>query len=245
MKNILTKSAGLLSKELAPVFDIKAIDEQTGAFSGYGSVFDVIDSYGEVVVAGAFKKSLATSKKAKFVPKMFWQHWSDQPIGRWTNLFEDDKGLVCEGVLNLKTQRGAEAHAHLMAEDIDGLSIGYREVKVEEPEDAETPRKLLQLNLLEVSVVSLGANGQARVSDVKSQQLATSLQEFAAALRDGEPRPIKEFEDLLREAGIPKSMAVSIASVGYAKAIRSDSGGEEAEAAASQMLESIRSLLSQ
>ncbi len=51
---------------------------------------------------------------------------------------------------------------------------------------------------------------------------------IARRLRDGEPMPVKEFEDLLREAGVPKAMAVQIASVGYAKAIRSESEGEKA-----------------
>lgn len=233
MSNIKFKDdrAGL-AKELAPVLQIKAIDETTGEFSGYGSVFNVVDAYGEIVMPGAFKKSLIASRKAKFTPKMFWQHRSDEPLGKWTSIVEDDVGLLCNGLLNLRTQRGKDIHAHLLAEDIDGLSIGYREVKVEEPEDAETPRKLVQLNLLEVSVVSIGANSAARVQQVKSDEIAGRLEAFARAIRDGESPPIKEFEDILREAGVPKSMALSIASVGYAKAIRSESGGNDEAALA-------------
>ena len=59
-----------------------------------------------------------------------------------------------------------------------------------------------------------------------------AMSEFARRVRDGDPPSIKEFEDVLREAGIPKAMAVQIASVGYAKAIRSESEGNEANAAA-------------
>jgi HK97 family phage prohead protease len=221
-----TKNSEGASKALAPILNIKEISD-TGAFVGYGSVFGNIDSYGEVVEPGAFKKSLIAHKKAKTFPKMFWQHRADEPLGRWTSMVEDDVGLLCTGQLNMAVTRAKEARAHLADGDIDGLSIGYREVKVEEPTDAETPRKLLQLNLLEVSIVSLGANQLARVQEVKSQA-ADRLEKFAKALRDGEPLPIKEFEDILREAGVPKSMAVTIASVGYAKAIRSDSGGSEA-----------------
>jgi hypothetical protein len=55
------------------------------------------------------------------------------------------------------------------------------------------------------------------------------MTEFARRLRDGEPMPIKEFEDILRDAGVPKAMAVQIASVGYAKAIRSESEGVKAK----------------
>lgn len=235
-----TKSASL-NKELAPVFNIKELDESTGAFSGYGSVFNVVDSHNEKVLPGAFKKSLAESKKAKFMPKLFWQHRSDEPIGRWINIAEDEVGLLCEGQLNLSVQRGKEAHAHLIAKDVDGLSIGYREVKTNEPENDGDPRELVQVRLLEVSIVSLASNGLSRVLDVKSEKNWSRFEEFARAIRDGEPLPIKEFEDLLREAGVPKSMAVSIASVGYAKAIRSESGGENA--GATELRDALRSFL--
>jgi hypothetical protein len=66
------------------------------------------------------------------------------------------------------------------------------------------------------------------------------LEILARKLRDGEPLPTKEFEDILREAGVPKSMAVQIASVGYAKAIRSESGGDEANPAVAKALADFR-----
>ena len=55
------------------------------------------------------------------------------------------------------------------------------------------------------------------------------MEEFARRLRDGNPMPIKEFEDILREAGVPKSMATQIASVGYAKAALGEPEGEKAD----------------
>jgi len=88
-------------------------------------------------------------------------------------------------------------------------------------------RHLVELELMEVSIVSMPANGKARVEAVKSEQ---RMEDFARRLRDGDPPAVKEFEDLLREAGVPKAMAVQIASVGYAKAIRSESEGATDEA---------------
>ena len=84
-------------------------------------------------------------------------------------------------------------------------------------------RRLKELDLLEVSIVSFPANRRAQVQAVKSER----MEEFAARLRDGDPMPIKEFEDILRDAGVPKSMATRIASVGYAKAIRREAEGND------------------
>ena len=192
-----------------------------GTFEGYGSIFGNLDSYGEMVQPGAFAKSLARHAKEKTNPLMLWQHNPDYPIGVWDELAEDAKGLYGKGRLLKGVQKADEAHIILKAGVIRGLSIGYREVKVE-PDGNN--RKLLELDLYEISPVSFPANRRAGVTSVKSER----MEEFARRLRDGEPMPIKEFEDILRDAGVPKSMATAIASHGYAKAIRSESEGEKA-----------------
>ena len=203
-------------------FALKVDDlSDEGTFTGYGSVFGNADSYGEIVEPGAFTKSLARHAKEKTLPLMLWQHYSDEPIGVWEGLEEDGKGLKGTGRLVLETKRGAEAYALLKAGAVRGLSIGYREIRVE-PDGNN--RRLKELDLYEISIVSFPANRRARIDAVKSE----GMEEFARRLRDGDPMPVKDFEDLLREAGVPKAMAVQIASVGYAKAIRSESEGDEA-----------------
>jgi HK97 family phage prohead protease len=192
-----------------------------GTFEGYGSIFGNVDSYGEVVEPGAFGKSLARHAKAKTSPLMLWQHNPDYPIGVWESLEEDSKGLFGRGRLLKGVQKADEAHIIMKNGAIRGLSIGYRELRAQ-PEGNN--RKLLELDLMEISPVTFPANDKARITAVKSER----MEEFARRLRDGEPMPVKEFEDILREAGVPKAMAVQIASVGYAKAIRSESEGEKA-----------------
>jgi len=199
---------------------VKDVSED-GTFEGYGSIFGNVDSYGEVVEPGAFARSLARHTREKTKPLMLWQHNPDDPIGVWEELEEDSKGLRGIGRLLKGVRRADEAYIMLKAGAIQGLSIGYREVRVE-PDGNN--RKLKELDLLEISVVSFPANRRARVEAVKSER----MEEFARRLRDGDPMPIKEFEDILREAGVPKAMAVQIASVGYAKAIRSESEGVKA-----------------
>ena len=199
---------------------VKDVSEE-GTFTGYGSIFGNVDSYGEKVVAGAFGESLAKHRQEGTKPLMLWQHRSDEPIGVWEDLAEDGKGLKGTGRFVMETARGREAYALLKAGAIRGLSIGYREIDTDQDGNV---RLLKKLDLMEISVVSFPANRRARVESVKSER----MEEFARRLRDGDPMPIKEFEDILREAGVPKSMAVAIASHGYAKAIRSDSGGDQA-----------------
>ena len=96
------------TKAIVSPFEIKAVGDD-GTFSGYGSVFGVRDSYGDVVEPGAFKDSLAAWGSKGKLPKMLWQHRSEQPIGVWTKMSEDSKGLAVEGKLILDVQQAREA----------------------------------------------------------------------------------------------------------------------------------------
>lgn len=210
---------------------VKDVSED-GTFEGYGSVFGNVDSYGEKVMPGAFVESLARHKREGSNVLMLWNHDSREPIGVWEDLAEDAKGLWGKGRFLLEIQRAREVHTLAKNKAIGGLSIGYREVAAE-PENGV--RLLKKLDLYEISPVTFPANRRARIESVKSER----MDEFARRLRDGDPMPIKEFEDILREAGVPKSMAVAIASHGYAKAIRSESEGDQANDAA-EFLRALR-----
>lgn len=200
--------------------EVKDLSED-GTFEGYGSIFGNVDTYGEKVIPGAFVESLAKHKREGTSVLMLWQHNPNEPIGVWDDLAEDAKGLWGKGRLIMAVQRAKEVYALLKERAIRGLSIGYREIDA----DLDNGIRLLKkLDLWEISPVSFPANRRARIEAVKSER----MEEFARRLRDGEPMPVKEFEDILRDAGVPKSMAVAIASQGYAKAIRSESEGEKA-----------------
>lgn len=170
-------------------FQIKAVSED-GLFSGYGSVFGVVDSYQEVVAPGAFKESLDGR-----VPALLWQHRSGEPIGVYTTVKEDNVGLHVEGKLALKTARGAEAYELLKMGAISGLSIGF--VTREDSYDRVTGiRTLKKVDLWEVSLVTFPANDASRVATVKSIE---SIKSFADA------------ETYLREAGgLSKREAVAV-----------------------------------
>lgn len=211
---------------------VKDVSEQ-GEFEGYGSVFGVIDVYGEKVMPGAFVPSLVRHKRAGTYPLMLWSHRSDEPIGGWMDIAEDEKGLYVKGKIALDagpTER--RVYTHMKAGNIQGLSIGYREIDTE-PSTPTTPRLLKEVDLLEVSVVAFPANTRARVEAVKSadEEAAINgwknLAQLARRFRDGEPLPPKEFEEILREVGFPRRAASDIVSVGYAKVMRSESADEQ------------------
>lgn len=163
-------------------FQVKALSDD-GMIEGYGSVFGVRDSYSDIVAAGAFKASLAAHKAAGTMPALLWQHRSDEPIGVWTSMVEDQKGLAVVGQLAMETTRGREAHALLKMRAINGLSIGFysKEWKYDTENDVRT---LTEVDLWETSLVTFPANSAARVTAVKSIEALESLREVEMMLRD-------------------------------------------------------------
>jgi HK97 family phage prohead protease len=192
-----------MDKKTAPVLEIKALKD-SGEFEGYGSTFlGEPDAYGDIIAVGAYSESLATHKAKGTMPKLFWQHDSGQPIGKWIDASEDDHGLLLKGKLNMDVQRGREAYALLKAGDIDGLSIGYR-IKEYSVDTESQVWTLEKLDLIEVSVVSVGANENAVVSSVKAAKAAHDLME---KLKAGDQLSGREFETWLKGLGFSNSQA--------------------------------------
>ena len=163
---------------------IKATGED-GMIEGYGSVFGVADSYDDVIARGAFAASLKAHKAAGTMPAMLWQHEADEPIGVWTEMSEDAKGLKVRGQLCLDTSCGKEAYALLKMGALNGLSIGF--ISRQWSYDTETEiRTLTEVDLWEVSLVTFPANESARVIGVKASDVAgiTSIRQAEQALRD-------------------------------------------------------------
>lgn len=143
--------------------------QDDGTFSGYCSVFDVVDSYDEIVKKGAFIDNLNDWQTKGKMPPILWQHDRSEVIGIWTKLYEDDKGLFGEGKLLIDdVAKAKEAYALIKAGAIDGLSIGYRTQKYRYNSDDDTI-DLLKLDLKEVSIVTFPANESSTVSQVKHQ----------------------------------------------------------------------------
>lgn len=188
--------------------EIKAGKDDDGSmtFSGYGAYFNNIDSYGDIIVPGAFKNAVTYAKRTGDYPAMMIQHGAEgyTPVGVFTKMVEDEKGLYVEGKL-ADTERGREYYTLMKMEPrpaIKGMSIGYFTKKAEYPtEDNKKSfpkgcyRKILDVELVEISLVTVPANKKATVTGVKSEFI------------------VRDAEKALKEAGYSASESKTIISI--------------------------------
>ncbi len=156
-----------IKKRLDFSLTLKSVNE-VGEFEGYGSVFGVKDSYADIVVPGAFQRSLKRWTEKSQLPAMLWQHNVNEPIGIYTDMREDDVGLYVKGRLLIDDDPLARrAHAHMKAGSLTGLSIGYILNDYEFSKEKEA-FLLKDIELWEVSLVTFPANDEARIAEVKN-----------------------------------------------------------------------------
>lgn len=169
-------------------FEIKSLSS-SGMFSGYGSVYDVPDQCDDVVAGGAFAESLTAWNEKGSMPAMLWQHRADQPIGVYTRMSEDTKGLFVEGQLIMGVPEADKAYKLLKAKAISGLSIGYmtRDDSIDRVTGIRTIKKA---DLWEVSLVTFPMNDAARVDQVKAINQIQTVSDLERFLREVE-RPSK------------------------------------------------------
>ena len=142
-------------------FGLEAVQiDEKGQFEGYASVFNNVDRHGDVVMPGAFRKTISENPG---VP-ILWQHDQSKPIGVTMAIREDNNGLLVKGELNLDTQLGREAYSLLKQGALKGLSIGYQVIK---DDLAGRVRQLKEVRLMEYSLVTFPANELAQVTSIK------------------------------------------------------------------------------
>lgn len=187
----------------------QADDGRLGIFKGYASTFGNVDRDDDIIVKGAFGR-IDEPKRVK----LLWQHNMAEPIGIWTKMHEDDKGLYVEGQLALKTQRGAEAYELMKMGALGDMSIGFRTLDAEagrvegtSGKAARSVRRIKKVKLYEVSVVTIPANPLATVDAVK----AAGLAEAADAVR----LTPREIERRLRDAGCSRKVASILVADGF------------------------------
>ena len=129
-------------------------------FAGYAAIVGRRDSGGDIIRRGAFAAALARTPE---VP-LLWQHKAGAVLGRIEHLSEDSRGLRVIAALGLG-EDAARAGQLLASGKLDGLSFGYR---VREAKDAGAGRELIELDLVEVSLVARPMQARARVHAVES-----------------------------------------------------------------------------
>ncbi|WP_425836970.1 HK97 family phage prohead protease [Microbacterium sp. PA5] len=158
-------------KQLVQVKLGEAAGLEEGEFQAYASVFGNKDSYGDVVIPGAFKGTLERwASKDALIPLLFG-HRMDDPdfnIGH-VDAKEDDHGLWVHGYIDLETAKGSSTHRAMKAGRLNQMSFAYDVIEgAWVTKDGEEFYELRELELYEVSVVTVGANQETEIIAVKS-----------------------------------------------------------------------------
>jgi len=150
---------------------------------GFASIFGNIDKHGDIVVKGAFSRSIREGGPK--VP-LFWEHdhsslGSGLPIGHTTHLEETDRGLFFRGLI-VPTAKGADVASLVRAGSVTEASFAFGILDKEI--DSDGVRILKDLDLQEISVVTWGANPDTSVEVVNSAPISAveDIEHFVNAL---------------------------------------------------------------
>lgn len=194
-------------------FDIKvkAADLEEGVISGYASVFGNVDSYGDIVVRGAFSRFLADLQASGKTIPVFYGHNMEDPkanIGRALELREDEHGLWFRAQLDLSGDTyGRVVYEQLKDGRLDSMSFGF---SVIDSKATDAGYELRELELYEISVVPIPANKEALITEVKAGRAISAknmdlikrayeaLGELLDAYGDEEPEKVEE-----KSLGVP------------------------------------------
>lgn len=167
----------------SPIGDLIDADDKAGIVKGYGSVFGNVDSDGDIITKGAYTKTI---KENGDRVRYLYQHNMDWPLGKMINLYEDEKGLVFEAEIP-KTRLGKDVTELIKAGVITENSVGILPINKAMVGDY---REIREVKLFEISAVTLAANDQALILDVKGNvdinKIAQKYDNLAKLIRKGD-----------------------------------------------------------
>lgn len=126
-------------------------------FAGYAALFGRVDRGGDVIERGAFSACLERIAGRRL--PLLWQHKAEAMIGTIEHVSEDERGLRVIGRIEAEDGLAGDAIAALRAGRVDGLSFGYRVERAR----GEAPRRLIAIDIAEVSLVTHPMQPMARV----------------------------------------------------------------------------------
>lgn len=188
-------------------FELKAGDN--GIVEGYASTWTKTpDSYGDIVIKGAFTETLKKRKATGHPFPLCFNHDFDQIIGAVAEAEEDDFGLKIKASF-LNTALAQEKRELVKEGIVWQFSFAYSVLGSEEPTAEEKKQgiyqKLTKLDLYEVSLVPVPANQTAIVTEIKNDREA-QVKEEKPEVKEAEPevkagrRNSEKDEKLIREA---------------------------------------------
>tara|TARA_S200002703_G_scaffold30003_2_gene25944 strand:- start:32 stop:709 length:678 start_codon:yes stop_codon:yes gene_type:complete len=148
----------------APLGELSDYDEKNSIVKGYGSYFNNKDADNDVIMRGAYRKTI---EENGYRVKYLYQHNMMQPIGKMKELYEDEKGLMFVAEIP-KTTLGKDVIELMKAGVITENSVGILPIQKEDKGDY---REIKEVKLFEISAVTLAANDQAKIMDVKGSKM--------------------------------------------------------------------------
>ena len=136
---------------------------------------------------------------------MLFQHDPAEPIGVWTEIREDERGLFVRGKLSKDVARAREILSLMRGGALDGLSIGFRAVRAKS-DPASGIRRIQEADLWEISVVTFPMLPGARIDTVKGRRPLPTVREFECWLT--------------RDAGLTRGDARAVIARGFASLVR-------------------------
>ena len=152
---------------------IKNVDADAGIFTAYISVWDNVDSYGDVMRKGAFSKTLE-EWQAKGAPiPVLWSHRTDDPdmnIGHVIEAKEDDRGLLVKAQIDLDSPKGATVYRLMKGGRVREFSFAYSVTDGSpQTKDGNSFYEIRGVNLYEVGPTPVGANPATELLDLKAR----------------------------------------------------------------------------
>lgn len=170
------------------VLEIKSLSED-GSFTGIASVYGVEDSYGDIIEKGAFTKTIQENSE---IP-LLWQHDDSEVIGKGTVSEQSGKVMIA-AQLDMEDPTAQKAYRKIKNKLVKGLSIGFQSIKrTFGEENGKYIRRIQELKLMEVSIVTFPALAQAQITSVKSTdelaQRLTAMESKLSALATPQATP--------------------------------------------------------
>ena len=201
----MTRNKSLLREKKAVPAALSSIGED-GLFEGYACLFGKEDLGRDIIRRGAFMKSL--DRRGVKGVKLLYQHDPSHPVGQWTSIKEDAKGLFVRGQLALDVAKARDVHSMMKAGILDGLSIGFRTIRGQTDRKAGV-RHLFELDLWEISIVTFPMQPDARISSIKTDDASLEIAASCLSKRELERK-------LMQDAGLSRTEARALLAQGYA-----------------------------
>lgn len=185
---------------------VKSVGSDEGTFEAIVAVFNNVDSYGDVILKGAFADTLEEWGGSGYPIPVVWSHDKDDPfshIGHVTEAKETDTGLLVKGALDLENPKAAQVHRLLKGGRVKEFSFAFSYT----PEDVNPAkrdgvevRELKRLKLYEVGPTLVGANPATELLSVKSAGESEAKEDTLEKARSDAAAVLDRLDEVMSEA---------------------------------------------